>query len=47
MANRSVDPVAAAADLSAALDAFQADLASLPSIPIPLQQDAFSAFYHS
>ncbi|HEU4880826.1 MAG TPA: hypothetical protein VFT45_01235 [Longimicrobium sp.] len=46
MANHSAD---AAADLNAALDAFAADLAALPTVPIPapLEQQAFAAFYHS
>jgi hypothetical protein len=47
MANHSADPAAAAADLSAALDAFEASLAALPSDPIALEQQAFAAFYHS
>lgn len=51
MANRSVDPAAAvAADLNAALDAFEADLAEWPGPPIPapaLEQETFAAFYHS
>lgn len=50
MANPSVDPAAAAADLNAALDAFEADLAEWPQPPIPapvLEQQAFSAFFHS
>ena len=47
MANHSVDPAAAAADLNAALDAFEASLAALPSDPIPLEQERFAAFYHS
>jgi hypothetical protein len=50
MANHSLDPAAAAADLNAALDAFEADLADRPTVPIPgpaLEQQAFSAFFHS
>jgi hypothetical protein len=47
MESHSIDPAAAAADLNAALDAFAADLAAKPTVPIPLEQQAFSAFYHS
>jgi|GEM_PF-4547340 len=44
----SRDSAAAAADLNAALDAFQADLADWPQVPIPApEQQDFSAFYHS
>ncbi|HST61286.1 MAG TPA: hypothetical protein VLK84_21460 [Longimicrobium sp.] len=42
----SGDPVAAAADLNAALDALADELR--PTIPIPApEQQAFAAFYHS
>jgi hypothetical protein len=49
MESRSTDPVASAADLNAVLDAFAADLAIRPTvtIPAPLEQQAFSAFFHS
>ncbi|HEY0016435.1 MAG TPA: hypothetical protein VGC13_08960 [Longimicrobium sp.] len=46
----SRDPAASAADLNAALDAFEADLAGWMQPPIPaaaLEQQDFSAFYHS
>jgi hypothetical protein len=47
MENHSADPAAAAADLNAALDTFEASLAALPSEPVALEQQAFAAFYHS